>query len=115
MALTIARRYTTGTMFSCPDDAEVCNMFEKVTGLLVDLPFGRVVILSNCCCINWLFHQLDERAASHFVKLLLWKVIILSTCHFVNLSFCQLVILSTCHFTNLLLSQRDIPYSELPV
>jgi hypothetical protein len=33
MALTIARRYTTGTMFSCPDDAEVCNMFEKVSGL----------------------------------------------------------------------------------
>jgi hypothetical protein len=30
MALTIARRYTTGTMFSCPEDAEVCNMFEKV-------------------------------------------------------------------------------------
>jgi hypothetical protein len=30
MALTIARRYTSGTMFSCPDDAEVCNMFEKV-------------------------------------------------------------------------------------
>lgn len=29
MALTIARRYTTGTMFSCPDGAEVCNMFEK--------------------------------------------------------------------------------------
>ena len=22
-------RYTTGTMFSCPDGAEVCNMFEK--------------------------------------------------------------------------------------
>ena len=30
MALTIARRYTTGTMFSSPDDAEVCNMFEMV-------------------------------------------------------------------------------------
>ena len=30
MALTIAKRYTEGTMFSCPDDAEVCNMFEKV-------------------------------------------------------------------------------------
>ena len=31
MALTIARRYTVGAMFSCPDGAEVCNMFEKVT------------------------------------------------------------------------------------
>ena len=30
MALTIARRYTVGAMFSCPDGAEVCNMFEKV-------------------------------------------------------------------------------------
>ena len=30
MALTIARRYTVGTMFSCPEGAEVCNMFEKV-------------------------------------------------------------------------------------
>ena len=30
MALIIARRYTKGTMFSCPDGAEVCNMFEKV-------------------------------------------------------------------------------------
>jgi len=30
MALTIARRYTNGTMFSCPEGAEVCNMFEKV-------------------------------------------------------------------------------------
>ena len=29
MALTIARRYTTGAIFSCPDGAEVCNMFEK--------------------------------------------------------------------------------------
>jgi hypothetical protein len=33
MALTIAKRYTTGTMFSCPDDAEVCNMFEKVNAV----------------------------------------------------------------------------------
>ena len=31
MALIIARRYTKGTMFSCPDGAEVCNMFEKVS------------------------------------------------------------------------------------
>ena len=31
MALIIARRYTVGTMFSCPDGAEVCNMFEKVS------------------------------------------------------------------------------------
>ena len=30
MALTIARRYTVGAMFSCPDGSEVCNMFEKV-------------------------------------------------------------------------------------
>ena len=30
MALTVARRYTEATMFSCPDGAEVCNMFEKV-------------------------------------------------------------------------------------
>ena len=30
MALTIARRYTIGAMFSCPDGSEVCNMFEKV-------------------------------------------------------------------------------------
>ena len=29
MALTIARRYTNGAIFSCPDGAEVCNMFEK--------------------------------------------------------------------------------------
>ena len=29
MALTIARRYTDGAIFSCPDGAEVCNMFEK--------------------------------------------------------------------------------------
>jgi hypothetical protein len=35
MALTIARRYTTGTMFSCPEDAEVCNMFEKVIVQLI--------------------------------------------------------------------------------
>ena len=33
MALTIARRYTVGAMFSCPDGSEVCNMFEKVTVL----------------------------------------------------------------------------------
>ena len=31
MALTIARRYTVGAMFSCPDGSEVCNMFEKVS------------------------------------------------------------------------------------
>ena len=29
MALTIARRYTQDTMFSCPEGAEVCNMYEK--------------------------------------------------------------------------------------
>ena len=34
MALTIARRYTVGAMFSCPDGSEVCNMFEKVCSLL---------------------------------------------------------------------------------
>ena len=31
MALTIARRYTVGAIFSCPDGSEVCNMFEKVS------------------------------------------------------------------------------------
>ena len=35
MALTIARRYTIGAMFSCPDGSEVCNMFEKVCEFLL--------------------------------------------------------------------------------
>ena len=34
MALMIARRYTKTTMFSCPGDAETCNMFEKVINLV---------------------------------------------------------------------------------
>eukprot|EP00095_Tigriopus_kingsejongensis_P006740 maker-scaffold658_size117954-snap-gene-0.43 protein:Tk06740 transcript:maker-scaffold658_size117954-snap-gene-0.43-mRNA-1 annotation:"hypothetical protein DAPPUDRAFT_314347" len=29
IALNIARTYTQGTIFSCPEDAEVCHMFEK--------------------------------------------------------------------------------------
>ena len=35
MALTVARRYTEATMFSCPDGAEVCNMFEKVHSQII--------------------------------------------------------------------------------
>ncbi len=43
MALTIARRYTNGTMFSCPEGAEVCNMFEKVRGKCRFCTHGRRV------------------------------------------------------------------------
>ena len=38
MALTVARRYTEATMFSCPEGAEVCNMFEKVRSIFRQSP-----------------------------------------------------------------------------
>ena len=44
MALTIARRYTVGAMFSCPDGSEVCNMFEKVT-VLQEIVIDKKIIL----------------------------------------------------------------------